>query len=1469
MGVPLDENQTRHVSTEMRPRNHGKLRRMTDAVQSTEASGSPSAEKIFATGTGSQFRESDRGLVLAARPLIELESLKLAMEEFQSFFGRLMRLAHPHDYQPTSKAGPLGDRGVDGYLASMETVFQVYAPTKAASVPELNKKIVTNFDQARSCGLKIRRWVFVYCKSHDRHTDTLALLQKLHEDTGVEVELWGFDEIWREVARIPSEAVLDLIPAYRHHLAIAVRRDDATTPRDFNNRVHLAQGTGGSSSAAEHLLREMVISKDYENCDLRDREAARTLDAVRSHFAALSIPAAVAMAPQLTAIVDDHQARRISPQTCGRAMLLLADIAMAQAIDESEKSQAHLMDARAWISRAQTAFGAEISEEDAERIICSRAKLQSFSGEAEAALTTLASMDRPRAIALRLAMLFELKRLDEATNLASGRELHASWAEFAILVAVEARDYQRAWSIVDWAVAQCDDLTRRRFLMRCCSQIVAQYESDLAFRSLAFDSSRAAAAAMRLADVVKRTAPLVDLVLNKLRQPDGIDVESVAIAAAAAHRLGDTSRERECYEFLSSVDPIPLSYARAVGAGFAESIPDLAGKLRSQYPASHDAAELAIMIEAAQSAGPQAAIRLLQAVVEHSDAARRRQVCELLFEYASVSGPDDQATVTELIEAQLGPNDRLSIYARATTLIRSGDAVAAQVALQAITGHPDTVWWQLMAQCQFLTGDLEDAAESMRKAVSLMPRAETIRAAVGFAERANRWDVAEEMLKALIASNPSDGAARSRLGEILAEQHRFREASQEFENLCKSRPEEPTFALNYCICLRGTGEHDAAANVLDGLLQSEKADLRAVLLRAELYRERQEPARALRLLRAREHLFWDNQEFLLCFVSAGFACGDEIEAHRALEQLWLLKQKGAVPDSTIRSVTVEEMLGVLRSRAETMEKMVGLTIRGHAPWIALDAARGLPAAAAWGERTNQSTPPGDTVSIRALRSIYATNHFTPQRLATGRHWLVEIAAPPPGSPIIVDLSALITLSELGLIDHAVRYFGELLVPAGYIPYLLAQAPRLRQLQVSQLRAAHDVLAALAKGELCVEAGKNGGDPLPCVDEYSPESDDASPRYGLRDLLDLLKSRGLLSNAEHTRIAAGVTARAHRIPPLANALERGIRVTTQTLMAIACNGLLPAAISATRIIIDTSTERAFQSIIAQAQDEEKAASCNNSVLERLVSDTKIRKVERSMADRSEGTVDVEAINASFWACELATERRTPLMVDDRSLQMIALQNAESSPSGGFGTPALVSALLSEGQLSFDEATAAFQRLIEWRYRFLIPPVSVLVHMMRQWQADVPTVPLLRMARYVHDCMRDAGLFAGREQTSPPISIAMHFCQQWTIAIVRALVSIWVDESFDEPRAATITAWVLSRMIPGPAITLVPSVEASVAEHVRLSTIGMAIAAAPPLPPSITPRIARLLGGACEIMGVSDPEYFKLVVRLIQMVESDGE
>jgi hypothetical protein len=107
------------------------------------------------------------------------------------------------------------------------------------------------------------------------------------------------------------------------------------------------------------------------------------------------------------------------------------------------------------------------------------------------------------------------------------------------------------------------------------------------------------------------------------------------------------------------------------------------------------------------------------------------------------------------------------------------------------------------------------------------------------------------------------------------------------------------------------------------------------------------------------------------------------------------------------------------------------------------------------------------------------------------------------------------------------------------------------------------------------------------------------------------------------------------------------------------------------------------------------------------------------------------------------------------------------------------------------------LMEWRYKFLMPTSEILLAIADQYPDVVPNIGLRTVARYVHACMRDAGLYMAPEPVTPPVSVGLRLYSRWVFELAQFAAAIWGTPKYTEQYAQQVTSWITREALPAPA------------------------------------------------------------------------
>jgi Tfp pilus assembly protein PilF len=233
-----------------------------------------------------------------------------------------------------------------------------------------------------------------------------------------------------------------------------------------------------------------------------------------------------------------------------------------------------------------------------------------------------------------------------------------------------------------------------------------------------------------------------------------------------------------------------------------------------------------------------------------------------------------------------------------------------------------------LAQVKLGSPDPATAEEYLTRWCELRPHeAEPFRLRMDLRHRVARgkWSTADRMqiLEQAIADGhralelaPDNDLARREVGSMLLQVGRFAEAEQHIRGCLTRAPADPTLRYQLAKACHAQGQRAEAEAALDPVIGDRSASAEALLLRAILYREADQPDRAIPLLR--QALNQEKCPRKDCLYHLGLALGatgQKEEARRVLAELDLLNLQDAIannqfPDNAAMRVQVAEaMLG--------------------------------------------------------------------------------------------------------------------------------------------------------------------------------------------------------------------------------------------------------------------------------------------------------------------------------------------------------------------------------------------------------------------------------------------------------------------------------------------------------------------------------------------------------------------------------
>lgn len=1150
--------------------------------------------------------------------------------------------------------------------------------------------------------------------------------------------------------------------------------------------------------------------------------------------------------------------------SCPQLLILLARVHVIRAERREPDTQYHIQQAKLQLGKADSLIPTTAADELLAEARALRGALQNLENGPDAALALLSGHTDRYAVRLRLAMLISKLDFDGGIALIDDLPKQLHWADLAVAAYVFQGNPDKGEEIVKWAREQDNTDKYRQCVVRLADALLARTLAGHAEGSIIHSSDLSDEEREGVRKVLEELGSVSDSLLAAGEIGSGLDLAAARLAWQANHLLGHREVVAHLAQLMYAHRPIPLEVARSVVSGIVEPPSDLPERLRLEHPDDFDACILALAIQSAHMGQYGDAFEHAELLVSLADTDKKREDLFLALQqiWQELDG-DLLAECERIMTALVCDLPRLRMLFEAARALREGDPDKAIGLLDAEQNETDPTWLQLRANA-LLQKDLPgEAVEYLVSAARKTSDPVLLRGAADLAFHVQKIEIARECYEQLLKVQPDNLAVHGNLATIYAfHLHDLERTSTHLRALHDAEPENAAHTVNLAICLSQLYRPRESLSLYDEACAQDAPDIRAILGRAELHLSLGDPDAALASLRGFRETAWKEPSFLMSYMNAAYAAGDEEAAQEALVALDVLRKAGGVDPDAFRAIPADEGLAMLRQRAKQEKEQTELIHtemnRGRAPWIWAEAILGN--ALYWGWRTRtQDMPwiPDDPVN-RARFCIYATNAFHPRSADTEPATLMPLECPCQGTRVVTDISSLFALHRLGLLDVAAEYFGEVLVPEGYLPVVLEDSRKM----VFHQRSRHSNLTRLSQAIEAVtiavqQEGSSHDADMASADEYG-ELDEH--RYRLVDLAEPVHRVGAINDADYKRLLHACTKPSgvdETHPELVQ--FQSILADLSTLETIASMGMLDAFVRFYKVAITPSARREVRQRLEAIQNQEETLSWHFDLWNQIRSDSRFTFIHPLVPDRMRAESRDEKDHLPLLGCFAAQELGIPLLADDRVCQALALNNRPDVEHPAFGTDVLVSALAASGRLDEDKAAECTRQLMQWRYRFVLPSPAMLKTLAAQYRLSPPGSALRETADYVHDCMRDAGLFGGPEKTALKDSMATRLYLTWVTTVADFLVEVWNDESFTDDSAKTLTDWAIHELLPSPPRVSQGQVRVRLSAFTSRRLISQALIVSTAFPHS--ERSADGVKAIKEALALTDDEYLRIVTEIL--------
>ncbi|MHB1462497.1 MAG: phosphorylase family protein [Armatimonadota bacterium] len=1001
------------------------------------------------------------------------------------------------------------------------------------------------------------------------------------------------------------------------------------------------------------------------------------------------------------------------------------------------------------------------------------------------ALAALAGKTDNESILRRLQILIDADRITEAADLIRYRIPDKRWCDLAIATLVMNNELSPAKRTLDWAKSNDSVDGWHRCLLRY-GEAGIDYISKTHGSILPTPGSLTPDELLLLSDVCSAIQQLTNFIIAKQRIENELESKAIQVALYLAYLQQDHQNTDSLSLLLATRNPIPIMLANFAlwrGHIIPSNLPE---RLRNEHGSSFECRLMAARIDGVLlSNGIDAFRSAMQLMDDVSSADERKNLFGALVEIADICGDNERSEVQRVAKILLRDDTTTIRLSEASTLLSEGKTTEAGVILGELHDETNLIWQQIYANYLLQQGNGIEALKHFQLANDHMHHPDIYRMIARTAYRYDQYDVATNALEQLLLLQPNDVQAHTNVSAIYLHNKDYQSALSHLRALKELEPGNIDHSLNYAACLARSGDTEEAIEEYDVICKLPNPPLQAILGRVNLMRSSRTTKEAFNSLIEYKDRYWDEPAFLYELFSLGFASQNEDLAHEALTRIQQLQEDGRVGPEAVRFMDIESVQELLHQNKEHLDKVHEQVLLGRLPWTMAEMMAKRVPYLGWMIRTQPLDWLADDPMTRAVYAVYATNGFGLKTIDDHLS-LSPIPLPKQASDVVIDISSLITLHQLKLLGITAKYFNKIFVPSIFIAQSIENSGRLVFHQLSQKTALEQIQHAIDAERLSI---RNGDNDMPIIDEYAEDHTDTR-MYSLREVSTVLHENGFINDQQNHRLLV-VT---HVVTDLAS--DRKKLVTGQnvvfdltTLKTIVNENLLDPILKAFCVCISRNDYTQMMYDLRYLIAIENVQKWHTNLWEQVRDEPRYIPLGHPT---SEGFRD-EFQLSGFASYLLADLKKLPLYADDRVLQTITC-NMQHDPCASFGTSELIVAMGNANLITQDDVAIALKKLIDWRYRFIVIPATVLKTMVDQYMQVPPGQPLKDVARYVQDCMRDQGLLIGEEPTQPPSSIGLKNYLAWIDSVVQFVMMVWKDTNFTIESATKLTSWALTEFVP---------------------------------------------------------------------------
>lgn len=1064
----------------------------------------------------------------------------------------------------------------------------------------------------------------------------------------------------------------------------------------------------------------------------------------------------------------------------------------------------------------------EVEEEDRERLLCLKSRLDFIDGHQAEALASLGDSVSPLSFKFRLLMLQEMGRLAEADSLLEGTEPAPRWTDVAIPIRFMSGHEDQAAELLEWTISKGDEISAhhcRLAMARCLHTKALERFKGTGKISLAKLSPPELD---QLGEVLKPLESLIQPATSRGRPANGLEIDALEIAVQVAHMRLDRQRACSLAKALALARPASLQAAQAFLWGYIPYSAELVANLRADRSTSFDANFLAMTMEFDSGVSPANLVEKINSLwsLAKSD-DDKEQLAGFLIHFIPEVPEELRPTVIEPLEHAIGPDHDVVHLVKARQVFRDGHSEdAKKIADDHKTANPE---WELL---------LADIAESKKADAAalehLLKAAETVthpdllwRAAIA-ASRKGDWPKTIELLESVLKLASGRLKVRLQLFQAcmrVGSEATMRLAQEQLKVLEAAEPEVLEHVLNQAIVCMQLQKFREAISLFDELLKRSSPDDpedARVRLSATLHKARivstNNPAEAFSALSAdavrnefREQIvFWQG------FMQFAHRAGQDAAAHEAMEQIQRLEEGLSNEQKSLRATDIDELNDILVARGKFLRELRCMVTSGRCTISLLAMEENRPLVQEMIHRSQPIIVP-ETAEHHGKFVTYASNGVILTPGNSGFYEATEPMCPPLGSRIVIDPTSILTLHRLGLLEPALTRFEHVRVPGHLISRFIEVVEKLQPHQ----RSSRDAMLEVERLLICGGIKSAAISPGDVVVEFDGADD--RPGIGVRHVINWLYEHGQIGEDDFGKLRPLGFDDSGLLAQLTAAITSGsIGATLHALTTLARHQLLQTFAADVTISVTEETRREISQAAKSYREFDDLRADFERMLEKLKRAPNVEfdgfNALTPDGDSRDDQLDQRLEEAAL-SVRLAKSSHDHLLADDRACQQMLANESDSSGQVIFSSWQLVEILYDEQRITLAELADSCLKLMKWRYRFFVPRADVLLHLALQFRASCPGQPLRDVADYMMDCFADPGLPHALEPTSPPFTISARLYHRWLTVIVDFIAAVWKSGRFSLDQKKQLLDWSLKNLSPFPAR------HASGDEQVRLSGVAM--------------------------------------------------